>query len=73
MSRDETMVTRHIKKRIFTSMAAGVTTLCGAPVGKKAWYAQDARDFLRLVNTCGVPAIRYGESWKFCPDCEEKI
>lgn len=67
------MVIRHIKKRIFTGTAAGVTTLCGAQVGKKAWYRQDARDFLRLVITCDVPAIGYGKSWKFCSDCEGEI
>lgn len=71
--RPETMEIRHIKKRIFTSATVGVTTLCGARVGKKAWYAQDARNLLRLVVKCNIPAIRYGESWKFCPDCVEKI
>ena len=67
------MVIKHIKKRIFTGARVGVTTLCGAPVGKKAWYRQDARDLLRLVNTCDIPTSGYGESWKFCPDCEGKI
>ncbi len=71
--RHEAMETRHIKKRIFTGATVGVTTLCGAPVGKKAWYAQDARDMYRLVVKCDIPAIQYSETWEFCPSCVKKL
>jgi hypothetical protein len=69
------METRHIKKRIFARAAStGVTTLCGAPVGKKAWLTQDARNLLRFADE-GRLRVRegYGKTWEFCPDCKEKL
>lgn len=63
------MEIRHIKKRIPGEEKA----LCGDPVGKKAWRTQDARDMYRLVVECDVPANKYNKTWKFCPDCVEKL
>ncbi len=68
------MVIKHIKKRIFSrGSSAGVTTLCGAKVGKRSWYVRDAREFLRLTETCKIPALHYGEEWEFCLKCKEKL
>ncbi len=72
MRNGDAMAIKHIEKRVRVGATVKVTALCGAPVGKKAWRVQDARDLLRLVREGNKPK-HYGKSWKFCPNCEEKI
>ena len=67
-----TMLVKHVEKRVRVGTTVKVTALCGAPASVKMWLAQDARDLLRLVRE-GKKPKHYGKSWKFCPDCEEKI
>ncbi len=64
---------RHIKKRVPARVASEETALCGALAGEKAWRMQDARDMYRLVVECDVPANSHNKTWKFCPDCVEKL
>lgn len=67
------MMIKHIEKRVrVDEFTVKVTALCGAPVGKKAWRAQDARDLLQMIKEGHEPK-HYGKSWKLCPKCEEKI
>ena len=72
------MLIKHIEKRVrvSTRTAPGsvvkVTAQCGAPVGKKAWTAQDARDMFRLIREGNTPR-QYSKTWEFCDGCVKAI
>ncbi len=67
-----TKIIRHIEKRVYNDTTFKVTAQCGIPVREKMLLEEDVRDLLRQTSKDEMHKY-HGESWKFCPDCMEKI
>ncbi len=67
-----TQITRHIEKRVYSGTTFKVTAQCGISVRAKMCLEEDIRDLLRQTSKDEMHKY-HGESWKFCPNCMEKI